>query len=184
MKLACPEGETRRRYKILPARIYVNRESELEFNPGHIWWTRRKTLVRALANDISLRWFHYRILNRIIGNNLLLFKMGVLDSDSCTFCSSHPETISHLFYSCSVTSDFWNDVFNWINSLNDTIADYNIFDILFGKLGNNDRTLNLVICLVKRYLYNQKMKKCIPHLAVAKQYIKSYRICTKGHSWS
>ena len=149
-------------------------ERELDFYPGHIWWNRQNTLVRVLTNDISLRWFHYRILNRIIGNNVLLSKMGVIDSDACTFCRSHPETIVHLFYACSVTSDFWNDVFNWINSINDTITDYNIFDILFGKLGNSNRALNLIICLAKRYLYNQKMKKCVPHLAGAMQYIKCY----------
>ena len=33
--------------------------------------------------------------------NILLMKMGIVESDLCTFCNLTKEDIEHLFFSCS-----------------------------------------------------------------------------------
>lgn len=33
--------------------------------------------------------------------------MKIISDDSCTFCQSEPETMTHLFYECEVIKQFW-----------------------------------------------------------------------------
>ena len=69
-----------------------------------------------ITNDVQLRWFHYRIIHRILATNTLLYKIGIEDSDLCTFCKCNAETLSHLFWECYyvpiLTSEFRWDIKN------------------------------------------------------------------------
>ena len=82
-------------------------EHELGFHPGNEWWKKHNNLVKSTSNDITLRWFHFRIIHRIIGTNNLLFKMRISDSNACTFCNNHPETVSHLFSHVKLQQILW-----------------------------------------------------------------------------
>ena len=42
--------------------------------------------------------FQYRLINRIIATNTFLYKIHYVKANTCTFCSTEPETLSHLFY--------------------------------------------------------------------------------------
>ena len=44
---------------------------------------------------ISISW---NILNSILYTNAKLYKIGFKMNDSCSFCSSEPETLDHLYY--------------------------------------------------------------------------------------
>ena len=41
--------------------------------------------------------------------NVLLKKMRILDSDTCTFCNRFKEDIEHLFFNCPLSLSFWRD---------------------------------------------------------------------------
>ena len=56
----------------------------------------------------------------------------------------------------------------------DIDIDFNCIDIIFGLSLETYSSINLIICIVKRYLYKQKMNKCIPNIIEAKKYIKYY----------
>ena len=149
-------------------------ESELDFNPNKKWWVKHNNMVRTLSTDISLRWFQYRIIHRILGTNSFLYKIRVIDSNLCTFCNEQPETILHLFWSCPKSSQIWEDIRVWIKNELDIDIDFNCIDIIFGLSLETYSSINLIICIVKRYLYKQKMNKCIPNIIEAKKYIKYY----------
>jgi hypothetical protein len=53
-----------------------------------------------ITKDTKLHWFQFRIINNIIGTNILLYKMKIKDNDLCSFCNSKTETIFHIFYQC------------------------------------------------------------------------------------
>ena len=49
------------------------------------------------TQEVKLRWFQYRILNRILTTNCFAYKLKLIDSESCTFCHETKETVVHLF---------------------------------------------------------------------------------------
>ena len=61
---------------------------------------------------IALCW---KILHRIYPTNLVLFKMGLKDTQFCMHCSDDTlDTIEHFFYACGKIRDFWREVSNSI----------------------------------------------------------------------
>ena len=62
------------------------------------------------TNNVNLRWLQFRINNRIIGTNYFLFKINISNSNTCSFCKTEIETIKHLFYSCVIVQQFWNQL--------------------------------------------------------------------------
>ena len=57
-------------------------------------------LSRTVCLETYLRDFQFKILNYITCTNILLKKMGKVDSDLCSFCNTDREYIEHLFYHC------------------------------------------------------------------------------------
>ena len=58
--------------------------------------------------------FQFKLLHRRLATNDFLKKIGLKQSDICTFCELEIESLIHLFWSCSVTSSFWRDFKGWI----------------------------------------------------------------------
>ena len=65
--------------------------------------------------DNTYMWFHYRIIQRILGTNHLLKKIKVTNTDLCQICGEQAETLVHLFSQCEKICDLWYDVI-WIRS--------------------------------------------------------------------
>ena len=133
-------------------------ENELDFSPEKTWW-KRKNFQIANLKDTYLRWMKYRILYRTLGTNHLLFKLGITDTNLCSFCHNHTETITHLFWSCNKITNLWESTKQWINITTNTNLDFNIFNVIFGT---EDKCVNIIINLIKMYIYRQKLKKQIP----------------------
>ena len=121
-----------------------------------------------------MRWFNYRIIHRIIGTNKLLSQIGIRQSNSCTFCHEHEETIIHLFYKCRISKIFWEKITQWINSILEEEILFSDTDIIFGRIDKSYRPLNLIICLTKKHIYRQKMRNSVPNIIDVKNYIKYY----------
>ena len=47
-------------------------------------------------------------------DNLLSRQCIANDGSLCSLCNSHPETASHLFFSCTVSYRVWNDSYSWL----------------------------------------------------------------------
>ena len=47
-----------------------------------------------------------QLLHRIIPTNSFLHKIKLKNTNLCTFCKIHDETIEHLFFDCPVTQIF------------------------------------------------------------------------------
>lgn len=92
-------------------------------------------ICHRMVIDTKTKEFQYKFLNNILVNNHLLKKWKIKESDSCTFCKIHDETIDHLFWECPVIKDFWSDVTNYMEprinmKLNKEIIFYGIKDML------------------------------------------------------
>ena len=59
-----------------------------------------------LVKNSHLQNFQFKLLHRIIPNNSFLYKIKLKNTNLCTFCKIHNETIEHLFFDCPVKQSF------------------------------------------------------------------------------
>ena len=105
------------------------------------------------------------IINYITCTNILLKKMGIVESDLCTFCNLTKEDIEHLFFSCPCSLIFWKDFeLCWKTCTN---SNFNLTsqDVILGISGNKNGFLNYCITLGKSIIYycrrnNVKPTRC------------------------
>ena len=97
--------------------------------------------------------FQYKLLHRRLSTNSFLKKIGIRQSDLCTFCKTEEESLIHLFWSCRVTSLFWQEFKQWIATNHETAI--------------NDLSSATVLGL-KPYAFN---KKICGHFLLARYYI-------------
>ena len=100
---------------------------------------------------ISLRceayvWsFQYKILNFILFTNDKLFKIGLSNSDKCSFSGTYTEDLYHLFFNCSFVQAFWNVFTVWWSDLSGEYLTLSLKDIMVGLLQRNDLLKYLII---------------------------------------
>ena len=116
--------------------------------------------------DNYLIWLQYRVLTRTLGVRDLLYKMRLSPTNICAFCNNNIETILHLFCLCEIVSDFWKDVFIWINRKLGTriIIDNKL--IIFGylKIDKFYYILNTILLLAKSLIFSCSRKLIPPNI--------------------
>ncbi len=126
-------------------------------------WTYVFRLPFKTTLDTQLRFFQYRINHRILGTNSLLHKIGIRNTNSCTFCQRESETIEHLLWNCPITQTFISSFKNWVinncNSIN--TIDLTIASFLFGTM-QYGTVFNKILMRTKLYIYKCKMREITP----------------------
>ena len=131
---------------------------------SHLDWEKIYLLPFKTTLHTKLREFQYKILNRILYTNDLLFKFKKVDSPLCYFCGKELETLEHLFFCCPKVHVFWNEVAVMLNSHGITFKSLDIKDILFGFFDarNHDSggsLLNYIVLESKYFIYRTKLNK-------------------------
>ena len=68
------------------------------------------SLIRFCICETYIQCFQFKILNDILFTNSRLAKIGLIQSDLCTFCNTAcAETIDHLFFYCVYSRAFWEE---------------------------------------------------------------------------
>ena len=137
--------------KIFKSPISQKRWSE-KLNEISFDW--KDAYLSPLKSSLStrLRYFQYRLLHRILGVNEYTCKIGLIDSNLCSFCSLSVETIPHLFWDCPVTHKFIVDL--QMHVLDNIPIDRISF--LFGS-AKLTRHYNFVILYAKYFIFSVKM---------------------------
>lgn len=150
-------------------------ENELNLDVDRFWWKLHNRAIFKISTDVQIQWFQYRIVHRILTTNVFLKRIGIVQSDLCSFCDLYPENLSHIFWECTYVEELWNSFFEWINDQTNMMIDANIVDILFGKLSKHKNIINLLIILVKRHIYKKRNNKMLPSFEGLKREILYYR---------
>ena len=79
----------------------------------NINWTVAYLLANKCTKSTKLIEFQFKFLHRRVPTNKFLFRIGLPDVETCSFCHTSPESIIHLFWSCRQTSRFWNKLTEW-----------------------------------------------------------------------
>ena len=123
---------------------------------------------------MKLRWFQFRLLNRILCTNTLLVKIRKSDDPKCTFCNETNESIDHLFWDCEFTRKFWTDVQSWFNSILNTNLSFRKDLVLFGNYQYKDYVFNNILLVLKFNIYKSRVKKEKPSFAFGKNDLNSF----------
>ena len=102
------------------------------------------------------------MLNFILFTNDKLFKIGLSDSDKCSFCGTYSEDLYHLFFYCSTVRAFWNRFTVWWSYLCGENLSLTLKDIIIGLLHRTD-VLNYLITLGKITIWESRKNKISPN---------------------
>lgn len=125
----------------------------------------------SITKDTRLIWFNFRIIHRTLGTNRYLFLSKIRDNDLCSLCQMETETILHVFYFCPNVCPLWNLLENWIFEKSRKRIKFDACTIILGN-PREDEIINLIILLVKRYIFLMKNQN-LSFLNVVK-YLKAY----------
>ena len=112
--------------------------------------------------DVGLRWFQFKVLQRILYTNDILFKMNSVPKKEVTFCNEQIETVIHLLCDCTYVKPIWDKLENWISTGTRNVIKFSLQDKLFGLRGSNNYALNCILIVVRQMIYNCKIKKQLP----------------------
>ena len=128
----------------------------------------------------KFQWFHYRLVNRILGTNVLLNKIDNSYSDRCTFCSLEKESYTHLFYFCDKVTSFRVDFIKWVSDNTHIRLFLSPKSVIMGcnELSCNN-TLNFVLICLKFFIYKCRCKKIIPFLPAFKNELNAQWKCER-----
>ena len=155
-------------------------------NCTEINWKAAYLLTRQCTNSSRLIEFQFKLLHRRIPTNSFLQKIGLKESDKCSFCGVELETLNHLFWDCDETQCFWSKVVAWLKECKVVQESY-ILEITTA-LGLRPDTSNLKLqinyCLLQArfFVWCCKVKEKIISWINFKQILKrNFEIETAGH---
>ncbi len=137
---------------------------DFENVPGakELIWKNIYTVPYKCTLDTKTHYLQYRFIHRILPTNTFLYKIGLVDDFNCTFCKKDEETMEHLMWLCDYVSKLWNEVCCWFEELNMNI-NLTYWEVCFGASGqNNESFLNMIILLLKRYIYKCRVQETRP----------------------
>ena len=111
-----------------------------------------KTIFRCNIHT-TIRYFQYRLLNRILYLNKDLEKIKIISDSSCSFCEKEEEDMVHFFYLCHVTKMIWSRLTDWLYNLTGCRIELSLIHVLFGFTEKRNDALNCIIIWTKQHLY-------------------------------
>ena len=139
----------------------ANWERELDTNITDQEWENMFANTKRLISIVKIRDFQYKTVQRYLITNVRRNKMNSDISSLCSFCYQHPETLYHMFISCEKVVKMWNIFKRWCNYFYKTkIICLKPEEIIFNALEcKNKNFINLLILLMKRYIYVARCKE-------------------------
>ena len=60
------------------------------------------------------REFQFKVIHRYLPVNSVLYKCKLVDSERCSYCFIHKETLDHLFHECSYAKNLFYKTEEWL----------------------------------------------------------------------
>ena len=155
-------------YWFLVEDIRVHPTAKLKYNSIYndqdFNWKQIYLIPHKVTLDIRTRIFQYKLLNRIVYTNKLLYKIGLSDTSLCTFCGEYEESLEHLFLHCRFSNNFWMQIVSWLNDLNITIIELKDSEIMLGYINESPHWffLNHALIIGKQVIYSSRLSKSKP----------------------
>ena len=126
-------------------------------------------MAKKCTKSTKLIEFQFKFLHRRVATNNFLFRIGLQGDENCSFCPNSSESLVHLFWSCRQTSQFWNNVTEWLKNLNLLPRDYTLKNItalgLRPDISHFAPLINYCFLLARYHIWLAKTKENQPNLA-------------------
>ena len=134
-------------------------------------WENTYCLSFLCTRESKLRAFQFKFLHRKIAKNDFLYKIGIKQTDSCSFCEEQKETLVHLFWTCKYAQNFWKSMFKWISQ---NFKDLEIvspsWSLCFGLTDDvKDLLFHHLFLIARHYIYTCRLGNKLPMLQVYMQ---------------
>ena len=87
--------------------------------------------ISKITYDHKLQNFQHKLLHRILPTNTLLVKIGIKDSDLCSFCKIARDYIMHYIWQCPKVQEFWQQAGRWLEEIFEIPIQLNIENTTF-----------------------------------------------------
>ena len=136
------------------------------FNDQNLDWKEIYLIPHKVTLDIRTRIFQYKLLNRILYTNNLLYKMKLSETPLCTFCGLNEESPEHLFFYCHFSTSFWMQTVNWLKNIDLKIDKLDVKDVILGftKMKAHWTLFNHIIIVGKQTIYSNRSRRTNPTL--------------------
>ena len=124
-------------------------------------------------HDVNIKWFSMRIMHSIIGTNMLLKVIGVINNNKCSFCLIAKDTIQHTFWSGHRFWSYWKKYDSCCRlRLSECLILFGIDDDI--KMEN---VFDFILLVAKQYLYKCKIEKQLLNIDIfRKKQLCKYKI--------
>ena len=138
--------------KAKPPSIVQKLKSNFHFNSDHLKQIFK--LPNSIVVELYVGAFQCKVINSILYTDTKLFKIGF----------NQPESLTHLFYHCSRSKQFWIEFEFSFGALIRLCLE----NVLFGILTENAcpllQLLNYFIIIGKLYLWDCRSKQILPNI--------------------
>ena len=140
------------------------------------FWNKTYTLTSEIKFENKIKWMQYQIVRNSLFTNYKVHKFKPHISPLCTLCSDvenppHNELVSHIFWDCLVTQQFWQGLTRWLGTLGVQI----IFDRKIVLFGIHDKCINakenFIILVSKYFIWKAKFTNKDLSLDLFKKYL-------------
>ena len=156
-------------------------EQELGIEIRDSIWEGNIQRTNSLTNSTKLRYFQYRLENRLLVTNYMRNKWDPTVVKECTFCHKDSETIVHLLYDCPLIKNIWKALKRWLYYFCFIELDITVQVILFNRYKDSfPQLVNTIILVVKQYIYAAKCLAQEPKFREAIARIQYYKTLEKA----
>ena len=168
--------------QIFEQKQHLNNKLYLRENKWHLelksrfsiyFWEKARRLCASISNENPTKWLQFQIVRNSLQTNYIVSHFLPNVASACQFCHLMEERTSHLFWTCSMVSDFLVDVFALVCSTGLTFTPtreqflFGFFDVPF-----NDPK-NYLVLATKRFIWVSKFKTGSLSLAGFKTNLRS-----------
>lgn len=146
-----------------------------------IWNLPAKYLISNKTKEVS-----YKIIHRFYPSKVYLQRFKKDIDVMCSFCEIYPEDVFHLFWSCPLSTKFWEDVCTFISTHIEPLFSLCFEHILFGftdfpfEKSQHFYIINLIIYLAKWHIHKCRYTNQKPLFPVFNNEAKQYIITIKN----
>ena len=140
----------------LPYKVWQKWHNDLEIAGVGLQWD-KITAIAFQIQQIKIRSFYLKYINRCYMTNVVLQKFGRSASPNCTFCGMVVETCIHMYWECSQVQHLWRQVIRFCQLNIDALANYDKVHCVL--LGFDKPTLNLVMTCTKYTIHIARLYK-------------------------
>ncbi len=109
--------------------------------------------------DNKIIEMQFKVINRTINTNHMLYKMNKVSSMRCEFCLLYNETLEHLLYECLIVKNFWFRVFEKVQPLSHLKIRISCVNIMLAYTSEDkcvQNMVNIIILYGKKYILRCK----------------------------